>query len=52
MPPDQWLLRNGSPAYKKYLHGHGIGPWQMNAPLLEIYRYEDYEAAVESLEQE
>ena len=50
MPPDQWLLRNAQPVYKKYLHHHGLGPWRFNVPLLEIYRYEDYQAAVESLE--
>ncbi len=50
MPPDQWLLRNAKPVYKKYLHHHGRGPWRMNVPLLEVYRYEDYEAAVNATE--
>lgn len=49
MLPDQWLLRNAQPVYKKYLHHHGLGPWRLNVPLLEIYRYEDCQVAVESL---
>ncbi len=48
MPPDQWLLQNARPVYKKYLPSCGPGPWHMNVPLLEIYRYEDYEAAVKA----
>ena len=50
MPPDQWLLKNAEPVYKKYIHPYGCGPWQLNVPLLEIYRYEDYQAAVDALE--
>lgn len=46
MPPDQWLLRNAQPVYKKYLPSYGYGPWHMNVPLLEVYRYEDYVQAV------
>ena len=52
MPPDQWLLQNAQPAYKKYVHSYGSGPWQLNVPLLEIYPYEDYEAAAKSLEKQ
>ncbi len=48
MPPDQWLLRNARAVYKKYIPSCGPGPWHMNVPLLEIYRYEDYAAAVEA----
>lgn len=49
MPPDQWLLRNAQPVYKKYLHRYGRGPWQLNVPLLEIYRYEDYATALREI---
>ncbi len=49
MPPDQWLLRNAQPVYKKYLPSYGPGPWHMNVPLLEIYRYEDYQAALQTV---
>ncbi len=52
MPPDQWLLRNAEPVYKKYLHPHGHGAWRMNVPLLAVYRYDDYAAAIEALSQE
>ena len=46
MPPDQWLLENAKPVYTKYLHHYGRGPWQLNVPLLEIYNYKDYQAAI------
>jgi dolichyl-phosphate-mannose-protein mannosyltransferase len=52
MPPDQWLLRNAEPVYKKYLHSCGYGPWRINVPLLAVYRYEDYAAAIEAVKQE
>jgi hypothetical protein len=50
MPSDQRLLQNAQPVYKKYLPSYGPGPWHMNVPLLEVYRYDDYAAAVASSE--
>ncbi len=50
MPPDQWLLKNRQPIYKKYLPSYGPGPWRMNVPLLEVYRFEDFAAATNAVQ--
>ena len=50
MPPDQWLLSNCQPVYKKYLPSYGPGPWRMNVPLLEVYRFEDFAAATNAVQ--
>lgn len=48
MPPDRWLLENARPVYRKTLRQSGWGPWRLDVPLIEIYRYADFAAAREA----
>ncbi len=48
LPPDQWLLKNARPVYRKTLRQSGWGPWRLDVPLIEIYRYADFAAAREA----
>lgn len=41
-PADRWLLTHERPAYRKELYKGGWGPWQLTAPLVEVYSYEQF----------
>jgi 4-amino-4-deoxy-L-arabinose transferase-like glycosyltransferase len=39
---DRWLLEHEQPAFQKTLRPGGWGPWRLEAPLLEVYSYDQY----------
>jgi len=41
-PVDHWLVANAEPAFVKRIRPGGSGPWRLDVPLVEIYRYEDF----------
>jgi hypothetical protein len=45
---DRRLLTNGTPALVKYAgyHRTGQAPWDLDVPLLEIFPYDQYRAAI------
>ncbi len=44
-PADRWLVAHGKPAYRKVIGRGGWGPWRLDVPLVEVYRYAEYERA-------
>jgi hypothetical protein len=45
-PADAWLVEHGRPALSKLIRPGGWGPWRLDVPLVEVYDYRHYEAAV------
>jgi len=43
---DRWLVAHCRPAWRKVLRPGGWGPWRLDVPLIEIYAFEDYRAAL------
>lgn len=39
-PLDRRLIENAEPAYIKTIRGGGIGPWQLDVPLVSVYAWE------------
>lgn len=44
-PADVWLIEHARAAYRKTIRSGGVGPWRLDVPLVEVYRYEDFLAA-------
>jgi hypothetical protein len=44
---DEQLIEHATPVWQKTVRNpnHGFGPWRLDAPLLDVYEYGDYEAA-------
>ena len=38
---DKWLIAHARPEYQKTIRGGGFGPWRLDVPLVEVYRYAD-----------
>lgn len=51
MAVDVELIATAEPVYKKTIRRNGFGPWDLSeVPLIEIYRYEDFEKAGRAVE--
>jgi hypothetical protein len=39
---DQWLLEHGHPVFQKTIRSGGWGPWRLDIPLIDVFRYEEH----------
>ncbi len=46
MPEDVWLIEHCRPAFRKVIRAGGLGPWRLDAPLVEVYDYADHQRAL------
>lgn len=43
---DRWLVARCRPVWRKVLRPGGWGPWRLDVPLIDIYAFADYRAAL------
>jgi hypothetical protein len=46
-PADRWLIERVAPAHQKTIRQGGIGPWRLDVPLVEVYRFDEHIEACE-----
>jgi len=46
--PEQWLIDHAQPVFTRQVRTSGWGPWQLDTPLLRVYAYADYRAALQA----
>jgi hypothetical protein len=49
-PEDLWLIEHCRPALRKVVRPGGLGPWRLDVPLVEVYRYDQHVRAVKRVQ--